>query len=43
MRRSSAWKYFADFFPIKLVKTAELSPDKNYIFGTVLAVGASSN
>lgn len=33
MRNFAGWKYFADFFPVKLVKTAELSPEKNYIFG----------
>ncbi|KAI2801885.1 2-acylglycerol O-acyltransferase 1 [Blomia tropicalis] len=33
MRNLSAWKYFADFFPVKLMRTAKLSPDKNYIFG----------
>lgn len=27
------WKYFAEYFPIKLVKTVDLSPEKNYIFG----------
>ncbi|KAL8624487.1 hypothetical protein ACOMHN_053030 [Nucella lapillus] len=27
------FKYFADYFPIKIVKTAELHPSKNYILG----------
>ncbi|CAG0920059.1 unnamed protein product [Notodromas monacha] len=27
------WKSMADYFPITLVKTTELSPDENYIFG----------
>ena len=25
------WKHFADYFPMRLVKTADLPPDKNYI------------
>ena len=37
-RRGSArnwriWKYYADYFPMKLIKTAELDPKKNYILG----------
>lgn len=32
-RRLSIWKHLANFFPTKLIKTAELSPDKRYIFG----------
>ncbi|XP_051693929.2 2-acylglycerol O-acyltransferase 3 isoform X1 [Oryctolagus cuniculus] len=27
------WKYQRDYFPIKLVKTAELSPSQNYVLG----------
>ncbi|XP_074652511.1 2-acylglycerol O-acyltransferase 2-like isoform X1 [Tubulanus polymorphus] len=27
------WKKAADYFPIKLIKTAELDPNKNYILG----------
>ncbi|XP_004922950.1 2-acylglycerol O-acyltransferase 2-A [Bombyx mori] len=38
------WNYFRDFFPIKLVKTAELDPSKNYLFACfphgVLSSGA---
>lgn len=33
MRNLKVWKYFRDYFPIKLVKTVELDPNKNYIFG----------
>ena len=29
-RKASVWKYFADYFPIKLVKTAELDPRHGY-------------
>lgn len=32
-RRWKLYKYFADYFPIKIVKTAELHPSKNYIMG----------
>ena len=27
------WKTMRDYFPISLVKTVELQPSKNYIFG----------
>ncbi|XP_069375038.1 2-acylglycerol O-acyltransferase 1 isoform X7 [Paralichthys olivaceus] len=27
------WDYFRDYFPIKLIKTVDLDPRKNYIFG----------
>uniref|UniRef100_A0A0N5AG68 diacylglycerol O-acyltransferase n=1 Tax=Syphacia muris TaxID=451379 RepID=A0A0N5AG68_9BILA len=27
------WKFFVDYFPIRLIKTAELSPDHNYLIG----------
>ena len=27
-------KYFKDYFPIELVKTAELPPDGNYLIGS---------
>ncbi|XP_069001705.1 2-acylglycerol O-acyltransferase 3b [Embiotoca jacksoni] len=33
VRRWRVWEYFRDYFPIKLVKTADLSPNKNYIVG----------
>lgn len=33
VRRWRVWEHFRDFFPIKLKKTAELSPNKNYILG----------
>ncbi|CAH1402343.1 unnamed protein product [Nezara viridula] len=32
LRKISFWKYFIDYFPIKLIKTADLNGDKNYIF-----------
>ncbi len=34
LRQSAHMRYFRDYFPIKLVKTADLDPNKNYIFGT---------
>ncbi|XP_029304456.1 2-acylglycerol O-acyltransferase 3b [Cottoperca gobio] len=44
VRNWRAWVHFRDFFPIKLVKTAELNPNKNYILGChphgILSAGA---
>lgn len=31
MRGCGVWKYHRDYFPVSLVKTAELPPDKNYL------------
>ncbi|KAG6453596.1 2-acylglycerol O-acyltransferase 1 isoform X2 [Manduca sexta] len=31
-RNWSWWRYFCDYFPITLVKTADLDPSKNYLF-----------
>ena len=46
-RRSVLWRYFCDYFPISLVKTADLDPEKNYILGChphgVLSCGAIGN
>jgi len=33
VRRLSWWKYFSDFFPTKLIKTHDLDPNKQYLFG----------
>ncbi|XP_015683124.1 2-acylglycerol O-acyltransferase 2-A-like [Protobothrops mucrosquamatus] len=33
MRNLVIWRYMKDYFPISLVKTADLDPSKNYIFG----------
>jgi len=33
-RNSSLWKHYVNYFPIRLVKTSELDPDKNYILGS---------
>ncbi|KAM3837582.1 2-acylglycerol O-acyltransferase 2-A-like [Vipera latastei] len=47
MRNSVVWRYMKDYFPISLVKTADLDPSKNYIFGFhphgVLVAGATIN
>ncbi|KAJ4930140.1 hypothetical protein JOQ06_019153 [Pogonophryne albipinna] len=33
VRNWRVWEHLRDFFPIKLVKTAELNPNKNYVVG----------
>ena len=33
LRKLPVWKYFCQYFPINLVKTVELDPDRNYIMG----------
>ncbi|XP_055331416.1 2-acylglycerol O-acyltransferase 2-A-like [Paramacrobiotus metropolitanus] len=33
VRRLKSNRYLRDFFPVTLIKTAELSPENNYIFG----------
>ncbi|XP_031428363.1 diacylglycerol O-acyltransferase 2-like isoform X1 [Clupea harengus] len=33
VRNWQVWKHAKDYFPVKLVKTAELNPSKNYILG----------
>ncbi|KAK9402587.1 2-acylglycerol O-acyltransferase 2-A-like [Crotalus adamanteus] len=33
MQNSVIWRYMKDYFPVSLVKTADLDPSKNYIFG----------
>ncbi|XP_012722581.2 2-acylglycerol O-acyltransferase 3b [Fundulus heteroclitus] len=34
VRKWKVWEHFKEYFPIKLVKTADLNPNKNYIFGS---------
>ncbi|XP_024218426.1 diacylglycerol O-acyltransferase 2-like protein 6 isoform X2 [Halyomorpha halys] len=34
VKRFPIWKYFNNYFPIRLVKTADLDPKRNYIFCT---------
>ncbi|ORX94077.1 diacylglycerol acyltransferase [Basidiobolus meristosporus CBS 931.73] len=44
MRRLPLWRWFVEFFPIQIVKEAELDPKHNYLFGYhphgIIAVGA---
>ncbi|CAG8579694.1 5906_t:CDS:2, partial [Acaulospora colombiana] len=46
-RNASFWKWYAEYFPIKLIKRVDLDPSKNYIFGYhphgVISVGAWTN
>ncbi|KAG9338992.1 hypothetical protein JZ751_024390 [Albula glossodonta] len=46
VRKWTVWKHFRDYFPVKLVKTAELDPSKNYILGShphgIMCAGAFS-
>ncbi|ORZ12014.1 diacylglycerol acyltransferase-domain-containing protein [Absidia repens] len=32
-RKLPIWKYFVDYYPMSLVKEADLDPSKNYVFG----------
>ncbi|XP_053312697.1 2-acylglycerol O-acyltransferase 2 [Spea bombifrons] len=47
LRSSVVWRYMRDYFPITLVKTADLDPQQNYIFGShphgVLIAGGFTN
>ncbi|KAM3857698.1 2-acylglycerol O-acyltransferase 1 [Diretmus argenteus] len=47
VRNWSIWEHFRDYFPLSLVKTADLDPRKNYIFGFhphgVLVAGGFGN
>ena len=47
LRRLNMWKHYADFFPLSLIKTHELDPSKNYVFGChphgVMACGTAGN
>uniref|UniRef100_A0A8C3C911 Monoacylglycerol O-acyltransferase 3 n=1 Tax=Cairina moschata TaxID=8855 RepID=A0A8C3C911_CAIMO len=47
VRGWTLWHHFRDYFPISLVRTAELDPRRNYVFGFhphgVLAAGAFAN
>ncbi|XP_032966296.1 2-acylglycerol O-acyltransferase 2-B-like [Rhinolophus ferrumequinum] len=44
VRRWAIWRHFRDYFPMSLIKTAELDPSHNYLFGFhphgVLVTGA---
>ncbi|XP_069776019.1 diacylglycerol O-acyltransferase 2-like isoform X2 [Narcine bancroftii] len=47
IRNWTLWKRMSNYFPVTLVKTAELSPKRNYILGYhphgIMCVGAFSN
>uniref|UniRef100_A0A2K5DPT5 2-acylglycerol O-acyltransferase 1 n=1 Tax=Aotus nancymaae TaxID=37293 RepID=A0A2K5DPT5_AOTNA len=47
VRNWTVWKYFKDYFPIHLIKTQDLDPNHNYIFGFhphgVLVAGVFGN
>ncbi|XP_020665348.3 2-acylglycerol O-acyltransferase 2 [Pogona vitticeps] len=47
IRNSVIWRYMRDYFPVTLVKTADLDPTQNYLFGFhphgVLVAGAFIN
>ncbi|XP_060635757.2 2-acylglycerol O-acyltransferase 2-B-like [Anolis sagrei] len=47
VRRWAVWRHFRDYFPITLVRTADLDPRRNYLFGFhphgVLVAGAFGN
>uniref|UniRef100_A0A8C8RDP3 Acyltransferase n=1 Tax=Pelusios castaneus TaxID=367368 RepID=A0A8C8RDP3_9SAUR len=47
IRNSIVWRYMKDYFPVTLVKTADLDPSKNYVLGFhphgVLVAGAFLN
>ncbi|KAB0370979.1 hypothetical protein FD755_017388 [Muntiacus reevesi] len=47
VRRWVIWKYMKNYFPISLVKTAELDPSRNYLAGFhphgVLSIGSFTN
>ncbi|KAK6047036.1 diacylglycerol acyltransferase [Cooperia oncophora] len=43
-KNHAIWTHFADYFPLRIVKTADLPPDRNYIIGShphgALSIGA---
>ncbi|XP_072257966.1 2-acylglycerol O-acyltransferase 2 [Pyxicephalus adspersus] len=47
LQKHVVWRYLRDYFPIKLVKTADLDPRQNYVVGFhphgVLVAGAFTN
>ncbi|KAJ8281920.1 hypothetical protein COCON_G00044390 [Conger conger] len=47
VRSWTVWQYFRDYFPISLIKTVDLDPKHNYLFGFhphgVLVAGAFGN
>ncbi|XP_049644125.1 2-acylglycerol O-acyltransferase 3-like [Suncus etruscus] len=47
IRKCIIWKHMRDYYPIKLVKTAELPPDRNYVLGShphgIMCTGIANN
>ena len=46
-RRLKTWDYFRDYFPVRLIRTKRLDPNKNYILGYhphgIMCAGAWAN
>jgi hypothetical protein len=46
-RRLGIWKHYVEFFPLNLIKTHDLDPSKNYLFGChphgVMGFGTAGN
>ena len=44
MRNCAWWRYYCEYFPLKLVKTVDLDPSRNYLFCSfphgILSAGA---
>ncbi|KAI5478556.1 diacylglycerol acyltransferase [Pseudohyphozyma bogoriensis] len=47
MRKSRLWAWFATYYPVSLIKTADLPPDRRYVFGYhphgIIGMGAIAN
>ncbi|XP_064409146.1 diacylglycerol O-acyltransferase 2-like, partial [Latimeria chalumnae] len=47
VRRWTVWKHARDYYPVRIIKTADLTPDRNYILGYhphgILCAGAFIN
>ncbi|KDN49573.1 putative diacylglycerol acyltransferase type 2b [Tilletiaria anomala UBC 951] len=47
VRRLPVWRYFAEYYPVSLIKTADLPADRPYVFGYhphgIIGVGAVAN
>ncbi|CDQ83700.1 unnamed protein product [Oncorhynchus mykiss] len=47
VRHWTVWKHFGDYFPIHLIKTCDLDPERNYLMGFhphgILVAGAFGN
>nr|AIM47579.1 diacylglycerol acyltransferase [Rhodotorula diobovata] len=47
LRKSRVWEWFAGYYPVSLIKSADLPPDQRYVFGYhphgVIGMGAIAN